>query len=80
MNHYQVEFLIVSQYIVYTGMRLGVELGEIGTLFGPGLGDNGYLRLTNVRIPRTQMLMKLAQVMFIFRNKIMYAVFFCTGR
>ena len=41
---------------------LGVELGEISTRFAHTAGDNGYLRLTNVRIPRTQMLMKLAQV------------------
>jgi hypothetical protein len=41
---------------------LGVELGEISTRFGQSGGDNGYLRLKNVRIPRLQMLMKLAQV------------------
>ena len=41
---------------------LGVESGEIGMRFGHAGNDNGYLRLTNVRIPRTQMLMKLAQV------------------
>jgi acyl-CoA oxidase len=66
MNHYQVEFLILSQYIVYTVICVGVELGEISTRFAHALGDNGYLRLTNVHIPRTQMLMKLAQVTLIF--------------
>ncbi|CAF4790178.1 unnamed protein product [Rotaria sp. Silwood1] len=40
----------------------GVELGEISTRFAHAAGDNGYLRLSNLRIPRTQMLMKLAQV------------------
>ncbi|UJR27411.1 hypothetical protein I4U23_008701 [Adineta vaga] len=40
----------------------GVEVGEIGTRFGHEVGDNGYLRLTNVRIPRNHMLMKLAYV------------------
>ncbi|CAF3578845.1 unnamed protein product [Adineta steineri] len=40
----------------------GVEVGEISTRFAHILGDNGYLRLNNVRIPRTQMLMRLAQV------------------
>ncbi|UJR20018.1 hypothetical protein I4U23_023152 [Adineta vaga] len=40
----------------------GVEVGEISTRFAHILGDNGYLRLTNVRIPRTHMFMKLAHV------------------
>ncbi|CAF1500184.1 unnamed protein product [Adineta ricciae] len=40
----------------------GVEVGEISTRFAHIFGDNGYLRLTNVRIPRTQMFMKLAHV------------------
>ncbi|CAF1385836.1 unnamed protein product, partial [Rotaria sordida] len=40
----------------------GVEIGEISTRFAHAAGDNGYLRLNNLRIPRTQMLMKLAQV------------------
>jgi len=40
----------------------GVELGEIGARFAHDVGDNGYLRLKNVRIPRNHMLMKLAQV------------------
>ncbi|CAF0812925.1 unnamed protein product [Adineta steineri] len=40
----------------------GVELGEISTRFGHEVGDNGYLRLHNVRIPRNHMLMKLAYV------------------
>ena len=43
-------------------IHLGVEVGEISTRFAHILGDNGYLRLTNVRIPRIQMLMKVAQV------------------
>ncbi|CAF0936129.1 unnamed protein product [Rotaria sp. Silwood1] len=40
----------------------GVEVGEISTRFAHEVGDNGYLRLTNVRIPRNHMLMKLANV------------------
>lgn len=40
----------------------GVEVGEISTRFAHEVGDNGYLRLTNVRIPRGHMLMKLAYV------------------
>jgi hypothetical protein len=41
---------------------LGVEVGEISARFAHEVGDNGYLRLANVRIPRNQMLMKLAYV------------------
>ena len=41
-----------------------MEVGEISTRFAQEVGDNGYLRLTNVRIPRTDMLMKLATVRF----------------
>ncbi|CAF1253259.1 unnamed protein product [Rotaria sordida] len=40
----------------------GVETGVIGVHFAHTFGDNGYLRLKNVRIPRTQMLMKFDQV------------------
>lgn len=40
----------------------GVEVGEISSRFAHDAGDNGYLRLTNVRIPRNHMLMKLAYV------------------
>ncbi len=62
MNHYQVQSFIISQQILYVAIRLGVELGEISTRFAHVADDNGYLRLTDVLIPRTQMLMKLAQV------------------
>ncbi|CAF0733727.1 unnamed protein product [Adineta steineri] len=40
----------------------GVELGEISSRYAHAAGDNGYLRLTNVRIARKQMLMKIAEV------------------
>ena len=43
-------------------LKLGVEVGEISSRFAHDAGDNGYLRLTNVRIPRNHMLMKLAYV------------------
>lgn len=56
--------------MAYIVIHLGVEVGEISTRFAHILGDNGYLRLRNVRISRTQMLMKLAQVFFYFQNKI----------
>ena len=37
-------------------------MGDIGPKFGYFGMDNGFLRLTNVRIPRDQMLMKYSQV------------------
>ncbi|CAF0854889.1 unnamed protein product [Didymodactylos carnosus] len=40
----------------------GIEVGEISGRLAHEAGDNGYLRLTNVRIPRNQMLMRLANV------------------
>ncbi len=41
----------------------GIEVGDIGPKFGYFGMDNGFLRLSNVRIPRDQMLMKYSQVM-----------------
>ncbi len=46
-----------------------MEVGEISTRFGHEAGDNGYLRLTNVPIPRNHMLMKLAYVWFFVIQK-----------
>ena len=40
----------------------GVTVGDIGPKFGFELKDNGFLKLDHVRIPRENMLMKLAQV------------------
>ena len=40
----------------------GVKVGDIGPKFGYFGMDNGYLELSNVRIPRDQMLMKYAKV------------------
>lgn len=36
----------------------GVEVGDIGPKFGFITKDNGYLLLSNIRIPRTNMLGK----------------------
>ncbi|GBP29033.1 Probable peroxisomal acyl-coenzyme A oxidase 1 [Eumeta japonica] len=41
----------------------GVEVGNIGAKFGLNSVDNGFLRLKNVRIPRTHMFMKYAKVL-----------------
>lgn len=40
----------------------GVEVGDIGPKVGYNTKDNGYLILTNYRIPRTNMLMKYHKV------------------
>ncbi|KAK4728480.1 hypothetical protein R3W88_021468 [Solanum pinnatisectum] len=43
----------------------GITVGDIGTKFGNGAYntmDNGFLRFDHVRIPRDQMLMRVAQV------------------
>lgn len=40
----------------------GITVGDIGPKFGYAANDNGFLRLSNVRIPRENMLMKYAQV------------------
>ena len=47
---------------VYVNMYLGVTLGDIGPKFGYDANDNGFLKLDHVRVPRTNMLMKNAQV------------------
>lgn len=53
-------------------MILGIEVGDIGPKFGYGTNDNGFLRLSNVRIPRENMLMRYSKVGFIYK-KIVYS-------
>lgn len=40
----------------------GIEVGDIGPKWGTNRNDNGYLRLTHVRIPRFNMLAKFKQL------------------
>jgi acyl-CoA oxidase len=40
----------------------GVEAGDIGPKFGYNSKDNGYMLFKNVRIPRTNMLKRFAEV------------------
>lgn len=42
---------------------LGIKIGEIGCKLGMNGTNNGYLGFNNVRIPRTNMLMKNNQVL-----------------
>ena len=51
-----------NKIIINMSTIIGVQVGDIGPKFGYFAIDNGFLRLTNVRIPRDQMLMKYAQV------------------
>lgn len=69
MNHYQVNIETIEFAFGRDFFYLGVEVGEISTRFAQEVGDNGYLRLTNVRIPRTDMLMKLAIVCFVENHR-----------
>ena len=62
MNLYQVGHYLILFFSDQRPTIIGVELGEISARFAHDVGDNGYMRLTNVRIPRNHMLMKLAQV------------------
>ena len=40
----------------------GIEAGDIGPKFGYNSKDNGYMLFKNVRIPRTNMLKRFAEV------------------
>ena len=51
--------------IIFKLIFTGIEVGDIGPKFGYDANDNGYLRLNNVRIPRSDMLSKYSQVSFI---------------
>lgn len=65
MNCCQVKPRFLTESIGHTPFCTGVETGAISTRFNDCAGDNGYLRLTNVRIPRSHMLMKAAEVGFL---------------
>lgn len=41
----------------------GIEVGAIGASMGVHSFNNGYLKMNNVRVPRTNMLMKLSEVL-----------------
>ena len=47
----------------------GIQVGDIGPKFGYFGMDNGFLGMSNVRIPRDQMLMKYSQVSEYQHNK-----------
>ena len=53
--------LLLLPWLLVSGC-VGVKVGDIGPKFGYKGMDNGFLQLTNVRIPRDQMLMKYTKV------------------
>ena len=60
---YGVQFFFVPLKAIGTHLPFpGVEVGDIGPKLGYNSKDNGYLKFTNYRIPRTNLLMKYCQV------------------
>lgn len=53
-------------------MILGIEVGDIGFKFGYGINDNGFLRLSNVRILRENMFMRYFKVGFIYKKSCIF--------
>lgn len=61
--HYGIQMFIVPLRHSETHMPLpGVDIGEIGKKLGMVAVNQGFLGLHNVRIPRSNMLMKFAKV------------------
>lgn len=55
-------FMVPIRDMVTHEPLLGVEVGDIGPKVAIDDMDMGYLRLTDVRIPRVNMLMRYSQV------------------
>lgn len=63
-EHKGIQMFIVPLRDEETHMPLpGIDVGEVGKRVGMMAVNQGYLGLTKVRIPRTNMLMKHAKVM-----------------
>jgi len=61
--HHGVQMFIVPVRDAETHLPLpGIDIGEIGKKLGMASVNQGFLGLNNVRIPRTNMLMKFAKV------------------
>ena len=62
-KHKGVQMFIVPLRDPDTHMPLkGIDIGEVGKKLGMAAVNQGFLGLKNVRIPRTNMLMKFAKV------------------
>ncbi|CAL4142729.1 unnamed protein product [Meganyctiphanes norvegica] len=56
-------FVVQLREHVTHASRPGITVGEIGPRLGLNSNDNGFLRFDNVRIPRTNMVMKHSKVL-----------------
>ncbi|XP_052079728.1 peroxisomal acyl-coenzyme A oxidase 1-like isoform X2 [Mytilus californianus] len=56
-------FMLQTRSLEDHSVLPGIEVGVIGNKFGFGTNDNGYLKLTNVRIPKDNMLMRYSKVL-----------------
>ncbi|XP_076089125.1 peroxisomal acyl-coenzyme A oxidase 1-like [Mytilus galloprovincialis] len=56
-------FMLQTRSLEDHSVLPGIEVGVIGNKFGFGTNDNGYLKITNVRIPRDNMLMRYSKVL-----------------
>ena len=62
-KHYGLHTFFVQIRDMETHQSLpGIEVGDVGRKFGYDTKDNGFLRFTNYRIPRENMLMKYSKV------------------
>ncbi len=52
----------------------GIQVGDIGPKFGANSNDNGFLRLDNVRIPRTNMPMRYSKVFIYIRPDMVLSI------
>uniref|UniRef100_A0A0A1WQ23 Acyl-coenzyme A oxidase n=1 Tax=Zeugodacus cucurbitae TaxID=28588 RepID=A0A0A1WQ23_ZEUCU len=63
-KHHGIQMFVVQLRDMETHMPLpGVDIGEIGKKLGMAAVNQGFLGFKNVRIPRTNMLMRIAKVL-----------------
>ena len=55
-------FMVQTRNLETWDLLPGIEAGDIGPKFGYGSKDNGYMLFKNIRIPRTNMLKRFAEV------------------
>lgn len=61
-RHHAFYFLMITPALPYAG----IKIGDIGEKFGFEHTDNGFLFLSNIHIPRENMLARLSEVIFPF--------------
>ena len=55
-------FMVQTRNLDTWELLPGIECGDIGPKFGYNSKDNGFMLFKNVRIPRTDMLRRFAEV------------------